>query len=160
MPDEKKVPNPFGRFGCPEHRNLIQQLFDFFKGIGKKVKYEKGVDLPNGSKRYADLAVLDDDEKVIEYHQVGINTKKGKPVKRERDAIDDIEGATGIKVEFHAYKTLILIVGLMMGGLLIYSFSSRHITKNKSYSDSSNQSISKNDTLQQFKTKVSNKSHK
>jgi hypothetical protein len=41
------------------------------------------------------------------YHQVGKQNKDGTPVKRERDAIEDIDGSTGgsVPVEFHPYNT-------------------------------------------------------
>jgi hypothetical protein len=36
--------------------------------------------------------------------QVGRTNSSGKPIKREQEAIKDIEKATGIKVEFYDYK--------------------------------------------------------
>jgi len=37
--------------------------------------------------------------------QIGKTNKNGEPVKREKEAIKDIEKATGVKVEFYDYET-------------------------------------------------------
>jgi len=39
-----------------------------------------------------------------ELHQIRLQTQNGAPVARERDAIKDIEEASGINPEFHAYN--------------------------------------------------------
>ena len=65
------------------------------------------VNTPDGFKKYrfADVAEVDPKtNKVKKYHQVGKKTKKGNPVKRERDAIKDIKKATETDVEFHSYN--------------------------------------------------------
>ncbi len=134
MAEETKVPNPDGRKGCPDHQNLITRIALFLLSLGFRTVKEGKIKLPTEKKRYADIVAFNDDGSIAEIHQIGVNNKGGDPVKRERDAIDDIEGATGIKVEFHAYKTLILIVGLLLGGLLIYAFTSKHIAENQDYS--------------------------
>lgn len=57
-----------------------------------------------GKKRYVDVAGLDESDEIKELHQIGKQTKKGLPVKRERDAIEDTEKAQPIKPEFHPYN--------------------------------------------------------
>jgi len=114
---DKKTPNPYGKLGSPQHLNLIQKLYDYFKDKGKGVKTEKAIEMPDKSIKYADLAVLDENGKVVEYHQIGKQNKDGTPVARERRAIEEIEKATGKKVWFHPYNVVIaviLLVGLML----------------------------------------------
>lgn len=49
-----------------------------------------------------DVAEINGEE--LTFHQIGKQTKKGLPVKRERDVIEEIEKTKGISVEFHAYN--------------------------------------------------------
>jgi len=89
--------------GCEAHRNLIERIFNSILKRGLGAKTEKRIILANGDSRYVDVAGLSG-LVVVELHQVGVQTQAGIPVKRERDAIKDIEEATGITVEFHAYN--------------------------------------------------------
>jgi hypothetical protein len=41
---------------------------------------------------------------VVEMHQVGRQTGAGNPVAREGRALDDIQGATKSRPEFHPYN--------------------------------------------------------
>lgn len=66
--------------------------------------------VPLSNQRFADVIAFDEkSKKVVEIHQVGVQTKGGLPVARERRAIADIEQhgkIGGIRVQFHAYRTL------------------------------------------------------
>ena len=102
---KKKVPNPNGKKGCPEHQNKIKEEKKQLEINNFEVKTEYKVE--NDEKcRYADLAAFDASGQLTEIVQVGISTKKGDPVAREKHAIADIEKATGTKVKFVAYKIL------------------------------------------------------
>jgi predicted nucleic acid-binding Zn ribbon protein len=110
----KKVPNPFGKEGCQEHKDLINEIANEKLKNGYSVVREQLIRLWNGAKRYVDLAVFKNG--VLEQlHQVGVANKNGTPVSRERRVIKELEKETGIKVIFHAYKyriisTLLLIL--------------------------------------------------
>jgi hypothetical protein len=64
------------------------------------------VSTPGGNKgtRYVDVVGKDVQGNVVEMHQVGRQTKSGPPVSRERKALDDIEGTTGTRPDFHPYN--------------------------------------------------------
>jgi hypothetical protein len=65
---------------------------------------EKLLELFEGKKkRFIDVAGMDGEE-IIELHQVGKQTKDGRPIKRERIVIDEIEKEIGIKPKFHQYN--------------------------------------------------------
>ena len=108
----KKITNPDGRLGCQAHRDEIERIGAEIKSRGLKPITEWGFETNGGYKnrRFADVIAFDEkSQKVVEIHQVGVQTKGGLPVARERKAIADIEqyGKIGdIKVQFHAYKTL------------------------------------------------------
>jgi len=104
----KKIPNPYGKKGNPDHQDAIDKLVKLLKLLKKIVVKEKRIKITKNKSRYADVAVLDEENKVIEIHQVGRTNKKGKKVKREQLAIDDIEKTTNIKVIFHALIVLII----------------------------------------------------
>ena len=101
----KKVPNQYGKKGCSEHRAEIDKAVDDMQKRGLDTATEYKFDTYGGYKnsRYAD-AVGIKDGKIVEIHQVGVSTKRGLPVSRERKAISDIENSTGINVTFHSYK--------------------------------------------------------
>jgi len=105
MSEQKKIPNPDGRKGCEAHRNLIITIEKEVKDKDLEARKEFAVKINEAKKRYLDVAGLDKITKeIVELHQVGVQTQAGIPVKRERDAIKDIEEAAGITVEFHAYN--------------------------------------------------------
>jgi hypothetical protein len=54
--------------------------------------------------RYVDVVGKDARGNVVEMHQVGRQTKGGIPVSREVKALDDIEGATGVRPQYHPYN--------------------------------------------------------
>ena len=97
----KKIPNPFGKKGKKDHQDKIKDISDEIDAGEFNVNTETGINLTNGKKRFADVTASNDDGKLEEIHQVGRTNKNGTPVKRERDAIADIEEATSKKVTFH-----------------------------------------------------------
>ena len=57
------------------------------------------------SKRYIDIGLIDNEEKVIIGYQVEVGTKSGRPVAREVRALEDIANSIGEwKVIFVTYK--------------------------------------------------------
>lgn len=64
------------------------------------------VKTPGGTKekRFIDVVGKDADGNVVEMHQVGKQTKGGAPVSREVKALDDIEGSTGGRPNYHPYN--------------------------------------------------------
>jgi len=115
----KKVPNPYGKKGCPQHTETIMKLFKELEMLYHSVIREYRIDIDEKKKRYADITALDENniEQVI--IQVGITNKNGEPVSRERQAIEEIEKATGKKVRFVAYKTLIILILIAAGWYVI-----------------------------------------
>lgn len=76
------------------------------------VRTEVNVPLESGKSRVADVAAYfyEQVQNVISFKwlriaQIGVTDSKGEPVKREKDAIAEIEKATGIQVEFYDYNT-------------------------------------------------------
>ncbi len=102
MSEEPKHP---GRAGGKKHKSLVDKLMDMFRLKNKDSVKEYRVKLDNGKSRYADVAVVDEKQAPVELHQVGVQSQNGTPVKRECDAIEDIEKANPIKVQFHPYNT-------------------------------------------------------
>jgi hypothetical protein len=87
--------NPWGRYGSPEHRNVVSSIENDIENIygpGYHGSYEYKISTLGGMKnvRYADLAVLDPSGEPVAFYQVGRITKGGLPVSRERHAITDI----------------------------------------------------------------------
>jgi hypothetical protein len=114
---KNKVNNPNGKKGGKEHKDAIDLIFNEVKEENKdnkdvQVHKEKPI-ATYGKKdiRIADVAsfILGTIGNVLQITwlriiQVGRTNSSGKPVKREQEAIKDIEKATGIKVEFYDYK--------------------------------------------------------
>jgi hypothetical protein len=73
---------------------------------GKVVRPEVKIPTPEGKKtsRYVDQTGTDPKTGKKEMIQVGKQNKNGTPVKRERDAMDDIERATGERPKFVPYN--------------------------------------------------------
>ena len=46
--------------------------------------------------------------------------KNGTPVKRERDAMEDIEKLSGLKVTFHPYNIIVIIALALMAVIWFY----------------------------------------
>ena len=108
--------NPYGKKGCPEHQEKIQEIGEEIEKKGLIAIFEYVFKIKDGKKkkRYADVVGLTHAMKLVEIHQVGKENKNGTAVKRERDAISDIERNSNnknIKVQFHKYtKYLILLI--------------------------------------------------
>jgi len=118
----KKVPNPNGKKGCKEHQDEISKIAGEIESRGLIAVFEYLFEIVKGKKRkrYADVVALSvPDLKVVEVYQVGVSCNDGKPAKREREAIEDIEEHSeikNIKVKFRKYSRILLIIvifGLM-----------------------------------------------
>ncbi|MBK7057304.1 MAG: hypothetical protein IPH52_20105 [Leptospiraceae bacterium] len=83
----KKIPNPFGKKVVKRIRKKVEEVADEVETRDLKVVKEKNIDLSTGKRRYIDVAGIDLDDNIVELHQVGKQTKKGLPVKRERVVI-------------------------------------------------------------------------
>ncbi|MCU0392570.1 MAG: hypothetical protein MUE81_15770 [Thermoflexibacter sp.] len=114
---KNKVNNPNGKNGGKEHKDAIDLIFNEIKEENKdnkevQVSKEKPIATYVAKDiRIADVAsfILGAIGNVLQITwlriiQVGRTNSSGKPVKREQEAIKDIEKATGIKVEFYDYK--------------------------------------------------------
>jgi len=108
--------NPYGKKGCPEHQGKIQEIGRNIENKGLIAFFEYVFRINEGKmkKRYADVVGLTPEMKLVEIHQIGNENKNGSPIKRERDAIKDIEENSNnknIKVQFHKYtKSIILLI--------------------------------------------------
>lgn len=103
----KTPPNPNGRKGGTEHQAKVKEVAQEVEARGLQPKTEHMIETPGGSKskRFVDVVGTDKKtEEVKEMHQVGLQTKKGQPVARERQALDDIQNAEGKRPEFHPYN--------------------------------------------------------
>ncbi|MRG93613.1 hypothetical protein [Polyangium spumosum] len=103
----KKVPNPDGKKGGKAHQDKVREVEKDIEKRNLKPKTEYPVDTPGGEKkrRYVDVAGLDKKtEQPVEFHQVGKQTKDGRPVSRERKPLDEVERASGLRPKFHPYN--------------------------------------------------------
>jgi len=124
---DKKIPNPNGKKGNKDHQDLIDKLYEKLKDLFGNPRKEFKIKLPNGKKRYIDVAAIDEEGNPIELHQVGRTNKDGSPVIRERRASEDIEKATGINVIFHA---IIIFLALFSISYVIYRITNSPKNKN------------------------------
>ncbi|TLX25400.1 RHS repeat-associated core domain-containing protein [Chryseobacterium indologenes] len=109
-----KVPNPYGKTGGPAHKAAVKEAEEQLVKDGfTEIDHEVMVKTPNGnkSKRFIDVQGTNPTTKEIKQIQVGKQTQKGKPISRERKALDDIEKATGVRPEFKPYNTVTPRVG-------------------------------------------------
>jgi hypothetical protein len=107
MGPAKAPPNPHGKKGGPEHQEKVKEIERAIKERGLVAEREHPVETPGGEKkkRFVDVVGKDPATKdVREMHQVGRQTKGGRPVAREARALDDIQEATGQRPEFHPYN--------------------------------------------------------
>lgn len=100
--------NPNGRKGSQAHQDKVAEIERELlkKADGLDVATEIRVYTPNGlkSKRFVDVGLVKGKE-LIKGYQVGVSTKSGIPVIRERRALKDIAEAIGEGiVEFVKYK--------------------------------------------------------
>ena len=102
----RRIGNPYGKLGGPAHQSKVQNVVSDIENRGFKSQTEFKIDTPDGVKlyRFADVVAIDIFTGLfVEIHQVGVSTKKGLPVSREKKAIRDIEIATGQRVIYHSY---------------------------------------------------------
>ena len=112
VPDKTAItkaqpPNPNGRKGGDAHQAKVEEVAKDVKARGLRAEKEQVINTPEGSKskRFVDVAGINEStEEIEEMHQVGVQTKKGQPVAREKEALDDIEKATGKRPQFHPYN--------------------------------------------------------
>lgn len=109
---KRKPTNPNGRKGCKEHQDLIQKIKNYLEKKGLIPDTENEVIIDNDKKRYMDVAGLNENDEVEEFHQVGLQNKNGEPVARERKVMDEVEKATGKRPIFHPYNIISAIVVL------------------------------------------------
>ncbi len=105
--------NPNGKKGSQKHQEVQDAEYEktqaeYSECKDVKVKKEIPISTPNGKKtsRVADIAAFSR-EKPLEFFkviQIGKVDKHGNPVKREQEAIEDIEAHTNIKVKFVNYE--------------------------------------------------------
>jgi hypothetical protein len=93
QPPPQRVTNPWGRGGSPAHRGRIEQIETRFKGkawthIAGGSKPEQRVYMSDGSYRYPDL-IFDKDGRTVAIN-VGRATQGGRPIARERAALEDL----------------------------------------------------------------------
>ncbi len=119
--ENKKVPNPWGKKGCPEHQEEINKLEDAIEDEGYDAKREFHVPTPNGkkSRRFVDIASTDKESgEPIEFYQVMKVNKDGKPPKREEEALDDVEEKTGKRPIIKPYNLIIFALIFLTGALI------------------------------------------
>ncbi|WP_310035449.1 hypothetical protein, partial [Caulobacter rhizosphaerae] len=103
----KFVPNPHGKLGGPAHQAKVAEITADIRSRGLSPEPELRIPTPGGNKgtRYVDVVARDPATgKIVEYHQVGKQTKAQLPIARERRALDDIENAINIRPQFHPYN--------------------------------------------------------
>jgi len=102
----KKTPNPNGKKGGEKHQNKIKELFESFSIKNLSPELEYYVPTPNGKKRgrFLDIIARNTEDDIVKAVQVGKTNKNGQPVKREREAIEDIEKQTNLKIDFEDYQ--------------------------------------------------------
>jgi hypothetical protein len=112
--NDQSMANPNGKKGSPLHQEVqdmesVKTKAEFKNQPNVIVREETPVSTPEGAKKHrvADVAAYTVDNKGIKFYkivQIGKTNKDGKPVKREQEAIDDIEKHTDIRVTFIDYQ--------------------------------------------------------
>ncbi len=109
--------NTNGKKGSQKHQDVQDAEFDKLSkeyDVSKTIEVAKEVTVstPNGRKnhRIADVAayVKGQPFAFCEIVQIGKTDRDGKPVKREQEAIEDIEAHTNLKVKFVDYENYTL----------------------------------------------------
>ncbi len=102
-------PNKYGSRGGPEHRAVVEQRIEDLKAQGHTHTHggplrEESIRTKGGVKdaRRPDITTLAPD-RTIYRENVGLVNKSGQPIKRERDALDDIEAFKGRRPGFTPY---------------------------------------------------------
>jgi hypothetical protein len=100
--DDKKVPNPHGSRGDPNHQRTAAEEAEKMGG-----RREVRVETPGREKRYRVIdAAREENGKVVDDAQVIRPNKNGSPPAREVRAARDIEKATGVKPRFVPVRPL------------------------------------------------------
>jgi hypothetical protein len=94
----------WGKLGGPLHREGVARVAKSLKESGYEVEKEVRIPTPNGAKssRWVDVVGTRNGE--TRMYQIGRQNMDGTPVAREVQALDDIEGATGIRPNFLPYN--------------------------------------------------------
>jgi len=107
---KRKVPNPDGSKGGPAHRATVQRRIEELEAQGHRhthggLKKEEVVKTEGGFKPYRRPDITTQAPDGSEYREnVGLATKAGEPVSRERRALSDIERGTKSKPGFTPYN--------------------------------------------------------
>jgi len=90
----------------PAHRAAIGRISRILEEDGYSVTQEKYIPTENGAKgyRFADVYGKNNSTGEVRMYQVGRTNANGTPVSREVQAMDDIQGATGIRPQFIDYN--------------------------------------------------------
>jgi hypothetical protein len=94
----------WGKLGGPEHRAGVARVAKSLEESGFKVKTELRIETQNGAKSARWVDVYGNRNGEIRMYQIGRQNVNGTPVAREVQALDDIEGATGIRPTFLPYN--------------------------------------------------------
>jgi hypothetical protein len=103
-----------GGLGGIAHRTTVQQRAAQLEREGYKIvggggkNPEKAVKTPDGKSRFPDITAERPDGS-RHYENVGRARRDGTPIKRERDALKDIEAATGVVPHFTPYHPVRII---------------------------------------------------
>jgi hypothetical protein len=102
----KKVNNPDGKKGGEKHQAAIKKAIELVEKQDLLARTEFMIATPNGKKkkRFIDVVGLDSLLQLVFPIQAGKARADGKPVKREQEAIEDIENETGLKITFINYE--------------------------------------------------------
>ena len=101
-----RVTNPDGSKGSPKHQETIKTEEKRMQSEGKETQREVKVNTPDGAKNHRKVDVVGTDPKTgkKEMVNVGKQNKNKTPVKRERQAQEDVKKATGNDVKFVPYN--------------------------------------------------------
>ncbi len=94
----KKPPKPKWKERRCKTPEKVKEVVENIKDKDLKASKERFFRNKNGKSRYADVVGIDKKTRKIKViHQIGKQNKNGTPIKRERDAIEDM--ATHIKLD-------------------------------------------------------------
>jgi len=103
-------PSPNGRRGGPEHQRVVKERIEELQARGHTHTHggsepEEFIKAQNGARRHRspDITMTAPDGSTYRAN-VGRATKSGKPVARERRALDDIERSKGARPDFIPYN--------------------------------------------------------
>jgi RHS repeat-associated protein len=94
----------WGKLGGPLHREAVARVARSLRESGFEVEKEVRIPTPNGAKSSRWVDVVGTRGSETRMYQIGRQNLDGTPVAREAQALDDIEGATGIRPNFVPYN--------------------------------------------------------